>query len=84
MLEETQVEITSVKYLGYVSSRNLVSRKITYQLRYGAEVQGVRDEPLSMETEGLAWVEIERLSEYIPWAKGRVFQEELSTAVNLS
>lgn len=83
VLEETQVEITNAQYLGYVSSRNLASQEVMYQLRYRAEVKHLNNEPLSMETKGLAWVEIKRLSEYIPWARGKVFQEELLAALDV-
>ena len=81
ILEETQVEIKNIFYLGYVSSRNMDTDQVVYQMRYKAQVNFVRDNPLAMETDVVVWVKPEDLHSYLPWAKGKVFQEELKAAL---
>ena len=82
VLEEAQVEITNTYYLGYASSRDLLSGQVSYQLRYRAQLKSIKSKTLSMETNATAWVNPENLSRYIPWAKGKVFRQELQTALN--
>lgn len=82
VMEEAMVEIDNIKYLGKVKVVNLETNEINYQLRFTASAFQVNIFDKKMETSERLSLRPEKLSEYIPWASGKVFSKEVKDAVS--
>jgi len=79
-LEESQVEIGNIEYLGYVESLDIQTNQKNYQLRFVARVKKENSFKGDFETSERAFVKPGKLVDYIPWASGKVFSAEVKDA----
>lgn len=83
IIEESNVKITNILYLGQVKLVNLENKEIKYQLRYTAEVEMIGDfKQNEFEVSERLFIKPEDLTSYIPWANGVVFGLEVNAATD--
>ncbi len=83
VVEESNVEIKNIVYLGQVRVTNMNTKEISYQLRYLAEACIINDFTQSeFEVSERIFIDPSDLPVYIPWAKGLVFGLEVAAARN--
>ncbi len=82
IMEEAMVEIDNIKYLGSVKVVDLETNKVNYQLRFTASSAQINDFDKKFETSERLFINPEKLTEYIPWASGKVFSSEVQAAIS--
>jgi len=83
VLEESNVSIRNVTYLGQVKVTNMDNGEVKYQLRYTAETDVVNDfEQKEFEVSERMFIDPTDLTTYIPWADGIVFGLEVKAALS--
>ncbi len=83
VIEESNVEIKNIVYLGQVKVTNMDNGEIKYQLRYTAEADVINDfEQKEFEVSERIFINPTDLTTYIPWANGVVFSLEVKAALN--
>lgn len=78
VMEEAYTEIKDINYLGAV--KVIENDEIYYQLRYTAKVDTVSPFKREWETSERAFVDLDKLQNYITWSKGITFIKELEAA----
>lgn len=82
VLEESQIEIDDIKYLGFVEVLDIEKDTKQYQLRFTARAQKEKEFKGDFETTERTFVDpVVELSNYIPWASGKVFSREIEDAI---
>ncbi len=81
VMEESMIEVNSIKYLGCVKVLDLQTGKVNYQLRFTALVFCIHDFEKKFETSERLFIKPEKLTDYIPWASGKVFSKEVESAI---
>ncbi|MES3005443.1 MAG: NUDIX domain-containing protein [Patescibacteria group bacterium] len=79
--EEGCVEIGNIEYLGYVKVTDQDTKDIKYQLRYVAKVSKVNEFYKKFEISERLFVNPKDLTKYIPWSSGKVFSQEVESAI---
>lgn len=80
VLEESCVTVKDIKYLGAVEV--VENDMVYYQLRYTARVDEILPFKLDWEISERLFVKLDDLDEYITWANGKTFQEQIISARN--
>ncbi len=78
IMEEACVTIKDVKFIGAVEV--VENGETYYQLRYTAKADKVLEFKKEWETDERAFVDLEHLAEYIKWANGKTFSEQICTS----
>lgn len=81
VIEESNVEIDNINFLGQVKVVNLATQEVKYQLRYTANAAVINDFVGLLEVKERLFIKPEDLTSYIPWANGKVFGLEVGAAV---
>lgn len=82
VVEESNVEIKNITFLGQVKVTNQETGESTYQLRYTADADIVNDFiQKEFEVSERLFIDPKDITMYIPWANGAVFGAELNTAL---
>lgn len=81
LTEEAMVEIDNIKYLGYIKVLDLQTNKVSYQLRFTAHIYSMHPFEKKFETSERVFVKTEKLIDYISWSSGKIFSEEIKSAV---
>ena len=82
VIEESNVGIKNITYLGQVKVTNMDNGEVKYQLRYTAEADVVNDfEQKEFEVSERIFINPADLTTYIPWANGVVFSLEVQAAL---
>mgnify|MGYP000529390071 FL=1 len=83
VIEESNVEIKNIAYLGQIKVTNMDNGEIKYQLRYTAEADVINDfKQKEFEVSERKFINPTDLTSYIPWASGVVFSLEVKAALN--
>lgn len=81
IFEEACVTAKDIKFLGALE---VVEKGETYyQLRYTAKVDKIFDFKREWETSERLFVDLNNLNDYIKWANGKTFSEQIESAKNM-
>lgn len=83
IIEESNVEIKNIKFLGQVKVTNQNNGEVNYQLRYTAETDVIGDfKQKEFEVSERLFINPMEVTSYIPWANGVVFSLEVKAALD--